>query len=177
MANIPQPPVVQGLGGCRAKHSRTSHNETLFPLTSTLENCTLTQLSLNTAAKGEGNREKTVRHEQKREVFSLHFKPRQAGKENSAVLLQGVEQVYAGRCTLYAPVRRVTCSSRHCSALMKSICLVPQRSSCPMTWDSWALIVQKSCADVSQYLRHSGAQSHRGGAVATGTGRLPAQNL
>lgn len=81
MANIPQPPVVQGLGGCRAKHSRTSHNETLFPLTSTLKNCTLTQLSLNTAAKGEGNREKTVRHEQKREVFSLHFKPRQAGKE------------------------------------------------------------------------------------------------
>lgn len=82
VANILQPPVVQGLGGCGAKHSRTSHNETLFPLTSTVASCALTQLSLNTAAKGEGNREKTMRHKQKREVFSWDFKPRQAGKEN-----------------------------------------------------------------------------------------------
>lgn len=74
--------ILQWCRGCGAQPSRTSHNETLFPLTSTVASCTLTQLSLNTAAKGEGNGEKTMRHEQKREVFSWDFKPRQAGKEN-----------------------------------------------------------------------------------------------
>lgn len=100
VASIPQPPVVQGLGGCGAKHSRTSHNETLFPLTSTVANCTLTQLSLSTAAKGEGNGEETLRYRQKREAEILN-QDRQEKKINRTVWLQGVEQVYyAGQCTL-----------------------------------------------------------------------------